>query len=474
MKSATRDRQKVQLNKWVLREIKSHNRKRSNDRISTSPKFTYNVDNKSKDGKIILCYSIPKPEPTAKKGWRLKQKQLYKKNSNISNYKDTIRVFEDYGYVVSENELAYDSLNIDDNAMRFWIDKYCSGDSRWGVKIPSEKTVLNDKWALDTYHNWLKDNKPKYLNIWSHTRDGRDVLMEMLSEYRNSGTWKDSTVNNMYRTCRAFFNFIHVKEPSFPNKLLAEMKQVPKGKTIMTSFSEVEFQKVLDFMDDMNEGRCSDNIEKEFKWFIPIFRLMLITGCRVSEAVRMMINDLSFETTRHVDKETGDLIEKEVIRWTILGKGEDGGKERYLYIDSSTLISDIMTQIKTEQGKFRTDKQYVFHRAYWKENKNQHGLFNSWSWVENLNKPFSSSGVQHKMKDMVRHLKISEKLTPHSCRRFFISHMLKLTDGNVPFVSQLVGHESWVMVNKYARNNQKQEMLKGIRNSLNIGEVIRR
>ena len=252
------------------------------------------------------------------------------------------------------------------------------------------------------------------------------------------------------------------------------MKQVPKGKTIMTSFSEVEFQKVLDFMDDMNEGRCSDNIEKEFKWFIPIFRLMLITGCRVSEAVRMMINDLSFETTRHVDKETGDLIEKEVIKWTILGKGEDGGKERYLYIDSSTLISDIMTQIKTEHGKFRTDKQYVFHRAYWKENKNQHGLFNSWSWVENLNKPFSSSGVQHKMKKMVKHLKISEKLTPHSCRRFFISHMLKLTDGNVPFVSQLVGHESWVMVNKYARNNQKQEMLKGIRNSLNIGEVIRR
>ena len=77
------------------------------------------------------------------------------------------------------------------------------------------------------------------------------------------------------------------------------------------------------------------------------------------------------------------------------------------------------------------------------------------------------------MKDMVRYLKISENLTPHSCRRFFMSHMLKLTDGNVPFVAQLVGHESWVMVNRYARNNQRQEMLKGIRNTLNIGEVYR-
>ena len=212
LKSVTRDKQKVQLNKWVGREIKTHNRKRSNSRITTSPKFTYNVDNKSKEGKIILCYSIPKPEPSAKKGWRLKQKQLYKKNSNISNYKETLRVFDDFEYVKSENELAYDSLNIDENALRYWIDKYSSGDSRWGVKIPSERTVLNDKWALDTYHNWLKDNKPKHLNIWTHTRDGREVLMEMLSEYRNSGTWKDSTVNNMYRTCRSFFNFIHVKE----------------------------------------------------------------------------------------------------------------------------------------------------------------------------------------------------------------------------------------------------------------------
>ena len=94
--------------------------------------------------------------------------------------------------------------------------------------------------------------------------------------------------------------------------------------------------------------------------------------------------------------------------------------------------------------------------------------------IEDLKKHFAISSVEHKMKKMVRHLKVNEKLTPHSCRRFFISHMLKLTEGNVPFVSQLVGHESWVMVNRYARNNQREEMLKGIRNTLNVSEVIRR
>ena len=474
MKSATRDRQKVQLNKWISREIKSHNRKRSNSRITTSPKFSYKFDNKSKEGKIILCYSVPKPEPTARKGWRLKQKQLYKKNSNISNYKETIRVFDDFEFVKDENQLAHDTLNVDESGLKFWIEKYCNGQPRYGTEKPSQKTIENDRHMLYQYHDWLFKNKPKHLNIWSHTRDGRKVLIEYLTQQKQSNTWGDSTIHSCYRKCRALFNWIHSQEQSFPNKLLSEMKEIKKPDTIMSSFSEVEFQKILDFMDDVTNGDCSDDIDKKYSWFIPMFRLMLVTGVRVSECVNMKINDLSFDTNRHIDKETGELVEHEVIRWNILGKGRGGGKERMIYIDSKTLIDEIMSKIQTEEGRFRTDKEYVFHRAFWKENKNQHKVTTGFSWVETLHKPFSISGVEHKMKKMVKHLKISENLTPHSCRRFFISHMLKLTEGNVPFVSQLVGHESWVMVNRYARNNQREEMLKGIRNTLNVSEVIRR
>ena len=51
--------------------------------------------------------------------------------------------------------------------------------------------------------------------------------------------------------------------------------------------------------------------------------------------------------------------------------------------------------------------------------------------------------------------------------------MLKTSGGNIPLVANLVGHESWMMVNHYQNNNQKQEMIKGIRNTLNIGEVNR-
>ena len=47
------------------------------------------------------------------------------------------------------------------------------------------------------------------------------------------------------------------------------MKEVPKGKTIMSSFSEVEFQKVLDFMDDVTNGDCSDDIDKSLNGLSP-------------------------------------------------------------------------------------------------------------------------------------------------------------------------------------------------------------
>ena len=49
-------------------------------------------------------------------------------------------------------------------------------------------------------------------------------------------------------------------------------------------------------------------------------------------------------------------------------------------------------------------------------------------------------------------LKLDEKLTPHSCRRYFITEMLKKTNGNIPLVAQLVGHNTWDVVRLYTKN----------------------
>ena len=65
--------------------------------------------------------------------------------------------------------------------------------------------------------------------------------------------------------------------------------------------------------------------------------------------------------------------------------------------------------------------------------------------------PYSLSGVRKKFKKMVRHLKLNDKLSAHSCRRFYITQMLKETGGDIPLVAQLVGHSSWDMVKRYSK-----------------------
>ena len=63
---------------------------------------------------------------------------------------------------------------------------------------------------------------------------------------------------------------------------------------------------------------------------------------------------------------------------------------------------------------------------------------------------------------MVRHLKLNDKLAPHACRRFYITEMLKFTNGNVPLVAQLVGHTTWDIVRLYAKNVIPEETLANI------------
>lgn len=461
--SPTQKRGLNQLRKWVKSEIKSHNRKRGTNKIGTDPKFSYKVDPKT--NRVLLCYSIPVKNPTLKKGWSTKQKQRYRGYLTLSNYKKSLSVFEDYEFVLNEIEEARSDIYIDEKSLIFWIDRYCSGESRRGVIKPSERTIKGDRQRLMYYHDWLTINHPKKLGIWSHVDEGKDLLLEFLNYKRDSGSWGDTTIHSCYTTIRAFFNWINSKEKLFPQGILSTLKEIPSPKPILTSFSEVEFMKLIDFMDEETES-------KDWGWFIPILRLMLITGVRINEVQSMRINDLTFETIRQSNTE-GKLEEKEVIRWTMIGKGRDGGKERTIYIDSQTLIDDILANIKKPNGKFRTDKEYVFHKKYYRRNKNQHKVTTGWAFIEDIKKPYSISGIEHKFKKMVKHLKLDDNLTPHSCRRFFISHMLKLTGGNIPFVAQLVGHEDWSMVNHYQKNNQQQEMLKGMRNTLNIGDVIR-
>jgi integrase len=444
--------------KWIASEIKKSNRVKKNRSITSTPKFYFSVDKKS--NKIVLNYYVPVFDASVKRNNGIKQKkvQKYLGNWSLDTYeKDGFSVLSWYEYVCDEVNRHQTECFVDESSLEYWIKLYVSPTPRRGVKsIPTERTRTNEKFFLYDYHNWLKDNHPKYLNLWYHNDDAvREIVMEYF-RFRTSQSihsekgWGESTIFNVYRIIRSFLNWISIKEVNFKSNRLSNLP-VEKPKPTLDTFTQIEFQKVIKFMKDNSE-------DTTWSWFIPILRLMLVSGCRISEAVNMRINELSFF------EENG----KDIIEWKFRGKGN---KERTFYIDSSTTQSDIIDAIKDENGEIRTDKEWVFHKRFWKGgNKYGAGI----GMIDNVDEPFTISGVGHKFKKMVKLLKLNPKLTPHSTRRYFITEKLLSSGGNIPLVALLVGHSSFEMVNHYQKHNQQSEMLKGIRNTLNFGEVIKR
>ena len=92
------------LRKWVEKEIKSVNRKRGIKKIGSSPKFSYKIDARTE--KIILCYTIPVPDLSKKKKYKKVHKQKYKSHLTLDDYKIGLDVYEDYEFVVKENDDA--------------------------------------------------------------------------------------------------------------------------------------------------------------------------------------------------------------------------------------------------------------------------------------------------------------------------------------------------------------------------------
>tara|TARA_B100002003_G_C13933809_1_gene453513 strand:- start:239 stop:775 length:537 start_codon:yes stop_codon:yes gene_type:complete len=172
----------------------------------------------------------------------------------------------------------------------------------------------------------------------------------------------------------------------------------------------------------------------------------------------MKINDLTLDKNR------------KVIKWSFRGKGD---KRRTIYIDGEHTFNEIIDLITNEDGTLRTDKEYVFHRQYYKS-PNPNEDFRGAGFIERLDLPYSVSGIQHKFRKMTKLLKISKSLTPHSCRRFFTMEKLRETNGDMNLVRLLLGHSSLKMIMYYHATEQEHQTLIGQRNTLDLGKVLER
>jgi len=421
---------------WVKKERRRY-------RIGSYPKFSFGVDNRTLKIKYrfntneVVGYDTDKDEPI------LKRKKVDKYTAIPLSEYELINVRHIYNDVKKRVAKSDRQVSGESNNLQYWMNDYYTTEIRNGREL-TEVSLRSDKQALLPYEKFIQENHPKFLDIYKHIDGGKKVLEEYLNHLRNTKTRfnkppSKNTLNNSYRRIKGFFNWIGEKDGSFPyNMLKLKGFAQERNKDKLPPATSLEDMKILvRWMDE--------NIENKYeKHFIPILRLLLISGCRISEVVSMKLEDIDF---------------KEKI-WKFFSKG----KWRAIKLDSDTLWKDLDYWVFDKKGKVRTDKKFVFHLEYWRRG----GKDGKGGGVKmNLKNHITMSGVEHKFKKVILELGLNPKLTPHSCRRGYITYMLEQTNGNVPQIAYNVGHKTWDIVRMYNRARLPKERM-----SINFKEVL--
>ncbi len=428
----------TEYRKWVKVQRRRY-------RIGSYPTFSYALE--ERQNKLVLCYSVNEVVGYDKKNDEpiLKRKKKKKYLDVSLNDYESINVRRHYRLVQKEVKKYENIVQSDAMSLPHWVEEYVSNPIRYGNEL-SPSSIKSDRAHLIRYIDWLKINSPRHLDIYEHIVDGRNVFEQFLNELRKTKTrygkyHSKNSLNGYYRRIKGFFNWMNTKDEQFIHNMLRlkGFSQQRNKEKLPPATDEYDMVKFIRYLDENKENKYE-------KHFIPILRMLLITGCRISEIVSMRIEDVDLNTRT----------------WNFWGKT----KRRTIKLDSGTLWEELTPLIFDEKGKVRNDKEWVFHCEYWRKPNKSNGAGGGVKKV--LSKHFSSSGVYHKFKKVVKELGLNPKLSPHSCRRGFITYMLEKTNGDVPLVASLVGHSSWEMVHRYNRERLPKE-----RTTIDLGEVLK-
>jgi len=413
------------------------------------PKWTFSLDKKPDVPKLKLNYTIPY-QVIRKDNLeiRYKQKQRYLKHRDFNDLELVLRELGKYHSEISEEQnYIIDTIQSDKSSIRYWIDMYLMrGENE--MKELSVNSIMTDTSLLNDFYQYIKD-ETKLTSIYQIDRD--QVFKYLTFRYTKGGLtgkkFSAISIHSYYRRVRGWYNWMSLKdETELSFGLLNNMgKELPKVEMNTESFSPSDIKIIYNFMEEEKDNPV-------WCWLFPILRTLLLTGCRINECLGMRIEDVDVDTRE----------------WFFQGKGM---KSRRMKFQDEQLWNDIKSKIFDEDGKIMK-KTYVFHQHYWRKGHSRLVGFKQGQggWIINHDLRFHNTGINKKFKKMIRHLHLNDSLTPHSCRRFYITEMLKSTNGNIPLVAQLVGHSSWDMVKRYA----KSVILDDTKTNLNLKDVIAR
>lgn len=247
----------------------------------------------------------------------------------------------------------------------------------------SDNTIKAYRTDLLAFFSWMKDNK-----YFSLKNVGYMLFMGYLSSLRDKG-YKDSTAARKVASLKAFFRFLHGRKiiDSNPALLLYTPKQGERLPQFLT------FEETLKIL-QAPEGRAWQDARDR-----AVLELLYSTGIRVGELASLGMQDIN--------------VIEELVK--VRGKGN---KERIVPVGKPAMAA-LIEYMEKRPARGRTE-----HRVF----------------LNKYKKPLTPRGVERIVDKYAKAAGIGRKITPHTFRHTFATHLLD-RGADLRTVQELLGHE---------------------------------
>ncbi len=263
----------------------------------------------------------------------------------------------------------------------------------------SINTIKSYKSDLKKFNVFLSDKSFKKLSLLNS-----EIVREFL--YNQSKIVSAKTQGRIISTLKTFFNFL-VLEKVIKESPIGNIDYPKIHSKIPLVLSTNEIDKIINCAFSKKFGLRNQTI----------IEVIYSCGLRVSELTEMKISNVFFDES---------LIK-------ILGKGN---KERFIPL-SGVAKKLLYNYIKCERKNIGNDKQYV-----------------DIVFLNNRGEKLTRVMVYNIINDAALEAKINKKISPHTLRHSFATHLIE-NGADIISIQKMLGHENIVTTEKYLHVNKK-------------------
>ncbi len=253
----------------------------------------------------------------------------------------------------------------------------------------SPNTIKSYESELLKFNEYLEMEELDYLKI------NKDNVRSYL-KYLDNLKYKNSSIGRNISALRSFYRFLVIKERIGKN-IFASIRNPKIERKLPNFLSELDMERILEFSTNEN---YKPNIYTSRD--LLIIELLYDTGCRVDELVNIKLKDIN-QTEKSIK---------------VLGKG---AKERIVFYG--------------EYGREYLES-YLIDREVLLNGRKSEYLF-----VSLESDQLTTRRIAQIIEDILKIVGIKNKVTPHTLRHTFATHLLN-NNADLRSVQELLGHSS--------------------------------